>query len=112
MSETFNISENDIFQVISLKTDFTSKLVHELEFGTPKCFIVPYGKTKHELVKLSYNCDVKSGLRGRSFKYKTFVSLLASVYPLPRGNLLQLVPFWSCLLLLKKNKINFRHHDK
>ena len=74
MSETFNISENDIFQVISLKTDFTSKLVHELEFGTPKCFIVPYGKTKHELVKLSYNCDVKSGLRGRSFKYKTFVN--------------------------------------
>ena len=41
-----------------------SKLVPELAFGTPKFYIAPYDKTKHELIKLSSNCDVKSGLRG------------------------------------------------
>ena len=46
----------------SLRTDFTSKLVHVLEFGTPKFYIAPYDKIKHELVNLSSNCDVKSGL--------------------------------------------------
>ena len=38
------------------------KLVHVLTFGTPKFYIAPYDKIKHELVKLSSNCDVKSGL--------------------------------------------------
>ena len=46
-----------------LRPDFTSNLVHGLAFGTPKFYIAPYGKIKHELVKLSSNCDVKSGLR-------------------------------------------------
>ena len=46
----------------ALRPDFTSKLVPELAFGTPKFYIAPYDKIKHELVKLSSNCDVKSGL--------------------------------------------------
>ena len=46
-----------------LRPDFTSKLVHVLAFGTPKFYIAPYNKIKHELVNLSSNCDVKSGLR-------------------------------------------------
>ena len=46
-----------------LRPVFTSKLVHELAFGTPKFYIVPYDKIKHQLVNLSSNCDVKSGLR-------------------------------------------------
>ena len=46
----------------SLRPDFTSKLVHVLAFGTPKFYIAPYDKIKHELVNLSTNCDVKSGL--------------------------------------------------
>ena len=46
-----------------LRPDFTSKLVHVLSFGTLKFYIAPYDKIKHELVKLSSNCDVKSGLR-------------------------------------------------
>ena len=44
------------------RPDFTSKLVHGLAFGTPKVYIAPYDKIKHELVNLSYNRDVKSGL--------------------------------------------------
>ena len=39
------------------------KLVHVLAFGTPKFHIAPYDTIKHELVNLSSNCDVKSGLR-------------------------------------------------
>ena len=38
-----------------------SNLVRGLEFGTPKFYIAPYGKIKHELVNMSYNCDVKLG---------------------------------------------------
>ena len=49
--------------MLSLRPDFTSKLVHVLAFGTPKFYIAPYDKIKHELVNLSSNCDVKSGLR-------------------------------------------------
>ena len=45
-----------------LRPDFTSNLVHVLTFGTPKFYIAPYDKIKHELVNLSSNCDVKSGL--------------------------------------------------
>ena len=48
--------------VYTLRPDFTSKLVHVLAFGTPKFYIAPYDKIKHELVNLSSNCDVKSGL--------------------------------------------------
>ena len=47
---------------MTLRPDFTSKLVPELAFGTPKFYIAPYDNIKHELVKLSSNCDVKSGL--------------------------------------------------
>ena len=49
--------------VDTLRADFTTKLVHVLPFGTPKFYIAPYDKIKHELVNLSSNCDVKSGLR-------------------------------------------------
>ena len=49
-------------QLRSLRPDFTSKLVHVLAFGTPKFYIAPYDKIKHELVNLSSNCDVKSDL--------------------------------------------------
>ena len=45
-----------------LRPDFTSKLVRELAFGTPKFYIAPYDKINHRLVNTSYNCDVKSGL--------------------------------------------------
>ena len=45
-----------------LRSDFTSKLVRVLAFGIPKFYIAPYDKIKHELVNLSSNCDVKSGL--------------------------------------------------
>ena len=34
----------------NLRPDFTSKLVHVLAFGTPKFYIEPYDKTKHELL--------------------------------------------------------------
>ena len=50
----------------NLRPDFTSKLVHVLAFGTPKFYTAPYDKIKHELVNLSSNCDVKSGLSGSS----------------------------------------------
>ena len=45
-----------------LRSDFTSKLINVLAFGTPKFYIAPYDKIKHKLVNLSSNCDVKSGL--------------------------------------------------
>ena len=50
-----------------LRPDFTSKLVHVLAFGTPKFYIVPYDKIKHELVKLSSIFDMKLGLRLNHF---------------------------------------------
>ena len=50
-------------QCHGLRPDFTSKLVHGLAFGTPKFYIAPYDKINHELVNLSYKCDVKSDLR-------------------------------------------------
>ena len=50
-------------ELVTLRPDFTSKLVRVLAFVTPKFYIAPYDKIKHELVKLSSNCDVKSGLR-------------------------------------------------
>ena len=46
----------------TLRPDFTSKLVRELAFGTPKFYIAPYDKINHGLVNMSSNCDVKSGL--------------------------------------------------
>ena len=52
----------DLIMVLSFRPDFTLNLVQELVFGTPKFYIAPYGKIKHELVNLSSNCDVKSGL--------------------------------------------------
>ena len=48
---------------LGLISDFTSNLVHRLAFGIPKFYMVPYDKINHGLVNLSYNCDVKSGLR-------------------------------------------------
>ena len=53
----------NIHTTLALRPDFTSKLVHVLAFATPKFYIAPYDKLKHELVNLSSNCDVKSGLR-------------------------------------------------
>ena len=49
-------------EVRTLRPDFTSKLVHELAFGTPKFYIAPYDKINYVLVNMSSNCDVKSGL--------------------------------------------------
>ena len=54
---------------------FTSKLVHVLAFGTPKFYIAPYDRIKHELVNLSSNCDVKSGL---SMAIKWLIFTIAS----------------------------------
>ena len=69
-----------------LRPDFTSKLVYGLAFGTPKFYIAPYDKIKHELVNLCCNCDVKLGL-----KYFLFVSYFFHVRPYTcnclRGNL-------------------------
>ena len=56
--EAFNLHE-----CLILRPDFTSKLVHVFDFGTPSFYIAPDDKIKHELVNLSSNCDVKSGLR-------------------------------------------------
>ena len=50
------------FAKLSLRPDFTSKLEHGFAFGIPKFYIGPYNKINHGLVKLSYNCDMKSGL--------------------------------------------------
>ena len=47
----------------TLRPDFTSNLVRGLAFGTPNFYTAPYGKINHELINLSSNCDVKSGLR-------------------------------------------------
>ena len=58
-----------------------SKLVHVLAFGTPKFYIAPYDKIKHELVNPSSNCDVKSGL---NLKVQTIIFF---------GNIQQLVSF-------------------
>ena len=49
---------------LTLRPDFTSKLVHVLTFGTSKFYIAPYDKIKHKLVNLSSNCDVQFGLKG------------------------------------------------
>ena len=47
----------------NLRPDFMSNLVCLLAFGISKFYIAPYGKINHGLVNLSYNRDVKSGLR-------------------------------------------------
>ena len=68
---TFYHILRDIFDMVGiegLRPDFTSNLVHELAFGTPKFYIAPCGKIKHELVNLSSKCDVKSGLRAKMAK--------------------------------------------
>ena len=48
--------------LLTLRPDFTSKIVHVLAFGIPKFYIAPYDKINHGLVNSSCNCDVKSGL--------------------------------------------------
>ena len=63
-----------------LRPDSTSKLVHVLAFGTPKFYIAPYDKIKHELVNLSSNCDVKSSLNVRI--YSSFRFLQKQMYAL------------------------------
>ena len=60
------IEEMAIFNIqraITLRPDFMSKFVHVLAFGTLKFYIAPYDKIIHELVNLSSNCNVKSGLK-------------------------------------------------
>ena len=47
---------------LRLRADFTSKLIRELAFGTPKFYIAPYDKINHGLVNMSSNYDDKSGL--------------------------------------------------
>ena len=51
-----------ITQCIRLRPDFKSKLVHVLAFRIPNFYIAPYDKIQYELVNLSSNCNVKSGL--------------------------------------------------
>ena len=65
----------------NLRPDFTSKLVHVLAFGTPKFYIAPYDKIKHEFVNLSSNCDVKSDLRLTNFYFMqdSKLSMLGSI---------------------------------
>ena len=65
----------------TLRPDFTSKLVHVLAFGTPKFYIAPYDKIKHELVNLSSNCDVKSGL-SVSYQPEGSISVILGFCPL------------------------------
>ena len=67
--------------VMTFRPDFTSKLIHVLAFGTPKFYIAPYDKIKRELVNLSSNCDVKSGLRMPATK-PSFSSLNQSLHQL------------------------------
>ena len=62
----------------NLRPDFTSNLVYGLAFEIPKFYIAPYDKINSGLVKLSSNCDVKSGLRlhfpeNAHFRMKLFV---------------------------------------
>ena len=54
---------NTVPESLILRPGFTSNLVHELAFGTSKFYIAPYGKINHRVVNLSYNCDMKLGLR-------------------------------------------------
>ena len=64
MSSFINVGKHgECFeQFLPLWSVFTSKLVHGLAFGTSKFYIAPYDKINHELLSLSYNYDVKSGL--------------------------------------------------
>ena len=63
MGDNFSIVQSGIpYLSEGFRPDFTSKLVHGLVFRTPKFSIVPYDKI-NRLLNLSYNCDVKSGLR-------------------------------------------------
>ena len=64
----------------SFKPDFTSKLVHWIAVGTPKFYVAPYDKINHGLVKLSCNCDVKSGLRCKKKKYQKITHLPTSFH--------------------------------
>ena len=56
------VQEKFIHYLLTLRPDFTSKLVLRVAFGTPIFYIAPYDKINHRLVNLSCNCDVKSGL--------------------------------------------------
>ena len=56
-----------------LRPDFMSKLVHGLAFRTPKFYIAPYDEINHALVNLSYNYDMKSGLREISPKSRSIL---------------------------------------
>ena len=47
---------------MTLRPDFTSKLVNRLAFGISKFYIAPYDKINHELINLSYKCDMNSVL--------------------------------------------------
>ena len=67
-----------------LRPDFTSKLVHLLALEHPNFYIAPYDKIKHELVNLSSNCDVKSGL---SLLITQFNGYMQAKYPLVYPNI-------------------------
>ena len=73
----FHFSYSDVTSYNTLRSDFTSKLVHVLAFGTPKFYIAPYDKIKHELVNLSSNCDVKSGL---NMHLQYFMNILTKAF--------------------------------
>ena len=59
---------------ITLRHDFTLNLVYGLAFGTPKFYTAPYDKINLGLVNLSYNCDVKSGLKVPKVKLLEFAN--------------------------------------
>ena len=91
----------------TLRTDFTSQLVHGLAFGIPKFYIAPYDKINHRLVNLSSMCDVKSGLSIIINQFQVFCSLFCFIFISFGYSLVLLTDFvkpikqftWICFML-------------
>ena len=101
------------FTSLSLRPDFTSKLVHILAFGTPKFYIAPYDKIKHELVNLSSNCNVKSGLSPLKLRYYYWLApwclFSKSALPIPLADIAsKLLKLW---FLDMTKKIAMKHKN-
>ena len=54
-----------------VKARFHVEVSTQFSIGTPKFYVLPYGKINYRLVNLSYICDRKSGLRAIN-SFKTF----------------------------------------
>ena len=50
---------------LTLRHNYTFNLIYQLQLGTSKFCIAPYDKRNNRLIKLSYNCDMKSDLEVR-----------------------------------------------